>query len=88
MLDSQLSVWGGALAFFCSGQLSLCVSATWSCPLSLYLYASSTQCLVMGVCFCFQQVLDEGSMMVDNLIDDLTIREGHLWLPFHGCLNC
>ncbi|CAH7352037.1 Nek10 [Phodopus roborovskii] len=27
----------------------------------------STQCLVMGVCFCFQQVLDEGSMMVDNL---------------------
>ena len=52
----------------------MCVSATWSRLLSLYLVSSSTQCLVMGVCFCLQQVLDEGSVMVDNLVDDLTIR--------------
>ena len=70
---------GGPLAPPCSGQLSLCVSATWSCPLFLHLDSSLTQCLVMGVCFCFQKVLDEGSMMVDNLVDDLTIMEGHCW---------
>ena len=44
---------------------------------SLHLDSSLTQCLVMGFCFYFQQ--DEGFMVVDNLGDDLTIREVHIW---------
>ena len=68
---------GGLLVSTCSGQLSLCVSVAWSCPPSLHLDSSLAQCFAVGVCFCFDQLLDEGSMMVDKLVIDL--REGHLW---------
>ena len=73
MLVSQLTVWTSP----CSGKLSLWVSAAWSCPPSLHLDSSLAQCLVVGVCFCFHQLLVEGSMMVDKLVIDLIIREGH-----------
>ena len=69
----------GPLAPPCSGQLSLCVSVTWSCPFSLHLDSSSTQCLIMGVCLYFQQVVAEGSIMVDKLVVDLNISKGDLW---------
>ena len=42
----------------------------------LQLDSSWAQCLIMGVCFCFHQLLDEGSMMVDKLVINLIIREG------------
>ena len=85
---------GGPLAHLCSGQLSLWVSVAWSCPHflithpSLHLDSSYIQCSAVGVCFCFHQLEDEGSMMADKLHINLIIRKGHLSLPFLCCSDC
>ncbi|ERE73297.1 beclin-1-like protein 1 [Cricetulus griseus] len=39
---------------------------------------SSVQCLAVGVCFYFHQLLDEGYAMVYELVINLIIRRGHL----------
>ena len=45
---------------------------------SLHLGSSSFQELVMGVCFYFHQLLDEGYRMAYMLVINLIIRGGHL----------
>ena len=49
---------------------------------------SSAQCLAVGVCFCFHQLLDEGSRMAYKVVFNLIIMERHLRQPFHYCLYC
>ncbi|MGE9806574.1 hypothetical protein ACQP3L_39055, partial [Escherichia coli] len=41
-------------------------------------FQTSAQCLAGGVCFCFHQLLDEGSRMVYKVVINLIIRKGHL----------
>lgn len=36
------------------------------------------QCLTVSLCFCFYQLLDEGSMMTFKVVINLIIGEGHL----------
>ena len=80
-LVSQLSVWG-PWSTPCSGQLLLWVSSVWfwslvhHSSLSATGFQSSAQCLAVGVCLCFHQLLDEGTSMVYKIIINLIIREG------------
>ncbi|MGE9575324.1 hypothetical protein ACQP3C_30275, partial [Escherichia coli] len=47
-------------------------------PPSLQLDSSSVQCLAVGVCFYFHQLLDEGYRMAYKSVINLIIRGGHL----------
>ena len=49
-------------------------------------FGSSAQCLAVYLCLCFQQLLDEGSMVTFKIFINLATGQGQFGHPFLYCL--
>ena len=50
-------------------------------------FGSSGQCSDVGLCLCLHQLLDEGSMVIFQIVISLTIGQGQFWHPLLYCLG-
>ena len=41
--------------------------------------------LALGLCICFHQLLDEGSLMTTEVVTNLIIGDGQFRLGIHSC---